>query len=135
MSAYVPEKLRQLVGRRAAWRCEYRRLPQHAARHKHEPDHILPRQHGGATEARNLALICWRCNRHKGPNVGSYDPATGVLTPFYNPRAQIWEEHFRLEGALIQPLTAEGRVTVRIFGFNDAARVEEREEWLRLGLY
>ncbi len=34
----------------------------------------------------NLALACLRCNRHKGPNVGSFDPLTGQLTPFFNPR-------------------------------------------------
>jgi hypothetical protein len=32
-------------------------------------DHIIARQHGGATELENLALACIHCNRFKGPNM------------------------------------------------------------------
>jgi hypothetical protein len=39
--------LRLLVASRADNRCEYCLLPQSMSLHKHEPDHILPRQHGG----------------------------------------------------------------------------------------
>ena len=96
------------------------------AAHRHEPDHIVPRQHGGQTTADNLALACMRCNRTKGPNIGSFDPETGVLVPLYHPRSQHWNEHFQLDGAMIRALTAEGRVTVKILQLNAAARVEER---------
>ncbi len=47
----ISEALRELVRQRAGNRCEYCLLPEHAALHKHEPDHIIPRQHGGKTEA------------------------------------------------------------------------------------
>jgi hypothetical protein len=83
----------------------------------------------------NLALTCMRCNRRKGPNVGSFDPETGELAPFYNPRTQAWNAHFKLEGALIQPLTPEGRVTVKILRLNDLDRLEERQRLIELGLY
>ena len=135
MSAYIPDKLRQFVWQRAAGRCEYCRLPETDANHKHEPDHIIPRQHDGETTTANLALTCWRCNRHKGTNLGSFDPATRAFSLFFNPRTQVWEEHFRLEGALLQPLTPEARVTARILRFNDSLRVAERGALLRMGLY
>ncbi|MBI3249705.1 MAG: HNH endonuclease [Deltaproteobacteria bacterium] len=77
MPSEVPAGLRQVVAERAAYRCEYCQLPQAAALHRHELDHILPRQHGGETLDRNLALACLRCNRYKGPNVGSFVPDTG----------------------------------------------------------
>ncbi len=94
--------------------------------HRHEPDHLVPLQHGGVTETGNLALACMRCNRHKGPNLGSLDPETGALVRFFNPRVQRWADHFRLDGPLIQPLTPEGRVTVKILRLNEEDRVAER---------
>jgi hypothetical protein len=128
-------ELRLLVMQRACQRCEYCLLPEAVSLHRHEPDHIIPRQHGGESSADNLALACLRCNRHKGPNVGSFDPLTGQLTPFFNPRQQQWEEHFRLEEAEIIPLTPEARVTVRILRLNDADRMAERQALLNAGLY
>ena len=74
MSVDIPAALRRLVTERAGGRCEYCLMPQSASAFAHEPDHIIPVQHGGKTEIGNLALACLRCNRHKGPNVGSFDP-------------------------------------------------------------
>src|ERR1051325_4967075 len=54
---------------------------------------------------------------------------------FFNPRADRWTEHFRLETATIHPLTLIGEVTARILSFNDSARLHEREELIRLGTY
>ncbi|MCB0172368.1 MAG: HNH endonuclease [Anaerolineae bacterium] len=127
--------LRQLVFDRANGRCEYCLLAQSVSAHKHEPDHIIPRQHDGETTAGNLALACARCNRYKGYNVGSYDPESGELVPFYNPRRQEWSDHFRLEGASIAPLTPEGWVTAKMLHFNDANRIEERERLMAVDLY
>ncbi|MCP4425409.1 MAG: HNH endonuclease [Chloroflexi bacterium] len=135
MSSDISASLRRQVQARAQYQCEYCLLPQAAALHKHEPDHIMPRQHGGITNADNLALSCMRCNRYKGPNVGSFDPETGALVPFFNPRIQKWREHFALRGAIIHPLTAEGRVTVLILRLNDGMRVAERKRLIKVGLY
>lgn len=110
----ISTDLRRLVEPRAGVCCEYCHLPQSVTLHRHEPDHIVPRQHGGETKADNLALSCLRCNRYKGPNVGSFDPETGKLVPFFNPRTQAWKDHFVLEKAIIRPLTPEARVTVKI---------------------
>ena len=135
MSGDIPAALRRLIAERAEGKCEYCRMPQAASAFEHEPDHIVPVQHGGKTKADNLALACLRCNRRKGPNVGSFDPETGALVPFYNPRSQTWKDHFRLDGAIIQPLTPEARVSVKIMQLNDEPRVEERKRLIALGLY
>jgi len=135
MTLELPERLRRLVIDRAGNRCEYCLLPQTAAFHRHEPDHIVPQQHGGVTEESNLALACMRCNRYKGPNVGSIDPITNRLVPFFNPRIDDWKEHFELEGGIIHPLTPEARVTVKILRLNDEARVIERIRLIAAGLY
>ncbi len=109
-------------------------LPEFVCLHKHEPDHIVPIQHGGETELDNLTLSCMRCNRYKGPNVGSFDPETGNLVPFFNPRLQNWADHFKVAGGIIHPQTAEGRVTVKIFRMNDEDRVQERGRLIEAGL-
>jgi len=135
MSAIVSPGLRRLVMMRANHRCEYCLLPEAVALHRHEPDHIVPLQHGGATEENNMACACFRCNRHKGPNIGSYDPVTGLLTPLYYPRRQTWRDHFKLNGAHIEPLTPEGRVTVLILQLNAPERVRERDLLFAAGYY
>jgi hypothetical protein len=133
MAAEVPASLRRLVAERAAYRCEYCKLPQAVALHQHEPDHIVPRQHGGETRESNLALACLRCNRYKGPNVGSFDPLTGMLVSLFNPRTQQWTSHFAWTGAIIRPLTPEARVTVRLLRLNDVDRVAERQRLVDTG--
>lgn len=136
MASDVSLELRRIVAVRAGHRCEYCRLPQSVALHKHEPDHIVPVQHGGNTEATNLALACMRCNRFKGPNVGSFDPHTGELVRFFNPRDDSWEDHFEFEeSGEIYPLTPEGRVTALILRLNDNDRVIERRVLYSAGLF
>ena len=135
MAAPIPPDLRRLIAERAGYRCEYCLLPQAAALHRHEPDHIVPLQHGGVTDLTNLALACLRCNRHKGPNIGSFDPLTGQLVPLFHPRLQVWDQHFQIVDAEIIPLTAEGRVTVRVLRFNDPDRLTERQRLLAARLF
>lgn len=135
MTSSPSAALRKFVAERAGNRCEYCLLPESLALHRHEPDHIVPVQHGGTTDESNLALACMRCNRFKGPNVGSFDPATGLLAPFFNPRKQAWLDHFQLAGHLIVPLTPEARVTVKLLRLNDADRVLERRLMLEAGLF
>lgn len=131
----IAADLRLLVAARAQNHCEYCLLSQTISPYKHEPDQIVPRQHGGETEKNNLALACLRCNRYKGPNLGSIDPLRGRLVRFYNPCTQDWTDHFELDGAVIRPLTAEARVTIKILRLNDEQRVLERQKLLDAGLY
>jgi len=135
MAGDLSAELRRLTSERAHFCCEYCLLPQDFAIHRHEPDHIVPVQHGGASESDNLAFACFSCNRYKGPNVGSYDPLTGMLTPFFNPRTQRWGDHFRFAEGAIEGLTPEGRVTAKILRFNDDDRVAERNLLLRAGVF
>ncbi|SRR5579885_623079 len=132
--SYISPALRQLVRERAAERCEYCRYPQAMALLTFEVEHVVAEKHNGATASDNLALACPYCNRFKGTDLGSLDPETGQLTPFYNPRTQRWADHFRLEGVRISPLTPEGRVTVAIFQMNHEDRIAEREHLVELGL-
>ena len=74
-------------------------------------EHIVPKKHHGTDDPDNLAWACIFCNLYKGPNLASFDPEIGELTRLFNPRRDRWEEHFRIEGALIVGLTPVGRTT------------------------
>lgn len=129
----VPAELRRLVRDRANGRCEYCLLPEADSLSAHQVDHVLSRKHEGETSADNLALACACCNKRKGSDLSSVDPETRALTPLFNPRQDRWEEHFRVVGVRIAPLSAVGRVTVRLLGLNHPARVLERELARALG--
>ena len=132
---YIPEALRQLVFERASGACEYCLIHQDVYLYPHEVDHIIPEKHRGLTDADNLCLSCMECNRHKGTDFASFDPETGDVTRLFNPRTDQWAEHFRLEGASIQPLTAIGRVTVFVLALNDEMRRQERAALMKMGRY
>ncbi|HEY9838510.1 MAG TPA: HNH endonuclease signature motif containing protein [Vampirovibrionales bacterium] len=123
---YISASLRRLVEERANYRCEYCLLPANVAFFSHEIDHIIAHKHGGITEANNLALTCWRCNRHKGSDLGSFDPETAEFSFLFNPRTQEWIEHFTREQVTILGVTPEGRTTVKLLQMNTQERLTER---------
>jgi len=123
---YIPTTLRRQVIERAGNRCEYCLLPAEVAFFPHEVDHVVAEKHEGATDIDNLALACWRCNRHKGSDLTSFDPQTRQLSPLFNPRTQLWSEHFAYERERIIGLTPEGRTTVTLLRLNSEERLIER---------
>jgi len=125
--------LRRLVRERAGLRCEYCLLAEDDAYLPHEPDHVIATKHAGATDAANLALACFDCNRYKGSDIASIDSHGGRLTPLFNPRTQSWREHFQAVAGRIVPVTSVGRVTVSLLRMNLAARVEVRDGLMALG--
>lgn len=133
--SYVPAPVRRLVRLRARNRCEYCLLPDDVSLYPHEVDHVVAAKHGGPTHESNLCLSCWVCNRYKGSDLASIDPQTGAVTPLFQPRQDLWSEHFRLAGAVIDGVTPRGRATVRLLRFNDAEQMELRGLLLSLGLY
>lgn len=103
-----------------------------------ETDHVISVKHGGTTEENNLALACLTCNRNKGSDISSLAPGTETLVRFFNPRADRWSDHFRLDsadGITIVPLTDIGEATARILGFNTGERLLERQALSEVGRY
>lgn len=124
---YISVALRRLISERAKHRCEYCLLPEEFSSLPHEPDHIIPRKHGGTTTEDNLALACFWCNRLKGSDLAGFDPHTTQATPLFNPRQHDWEVHFQLDEARINPLTPEGRATTVLLKFNRSDRLAARQ--------
>ena len=57
-------------------------------------EHIRPIVLDGKTVAENLAYSCLGCNSHKATKIEAVDPISEKTAPFFNPRTQIWHEHF-----------------------------------------
>ncbi|BAY79459.1 hypothetical protein NIES25_59440 (plasmid) [Nostoc linckia NIES-25] len=128
MSSYsISKELRQLVVKKASGRCEYCLIHQDFSIYTHEVDHIIALKHGGETIIENLALSCLSCNRHKGSDFATIDWITQEIVSLFNPRRQIWGEHFYLEGARIEGKTQIGQATARLLQFNVANRLLQRQ--------
>lgn len=134
MARWISAELRQTIADRAKFLCEYCLIAEADTFYGCQVDHIISLKHGGSSETENLAYACALCNRAKGSDVGSVS-TSGEFTRFFNPRTDRWAEHFSLEQAAIRPVTPVGEVTARILGFNDSARLHEREEMIRFGKY
>ena len=94
--SHIGADLRREVTRRAANCCVYCLLNQDAVFFRFEIDHIIAEKHRGTSTSHNLCLSCPDCNAYKGSDIGSIDPVTGELTPLFNPRTQVWSDHFLL---------------------------------------
>jgi hypothetical protein len=129
----IPAALRRQVRARAGERCEYCLLPASVAFFPHEVDHVIAAKHGGGGEMANLAFACWRCNRHKGTDLGSFDPLTGEYSFLFNPRRHQWADHFVLEHEAMIGLMPEGPTTIRLLQLNTGERVAERRRLLAAG--
>ncbi len=131
----MDKHLERQVWQRAANVCEYCRLPRAGSRLPLHVEHIVARQHGGRTEASNLAIACSRCNLHKGPNLSGIDRRTGRVVKLYNPRRHKWGRHFRWNGPSLVGLTATGRATIAVLAINDASAVKVRRELIAEGIF
>ena len=132
---HIADALRQLVIARASGRCEYCLLHQDDVPFSHHIDHIIPLKHGGQTEPGNLALACFECNRRKGSDLTAIDPMDGAIAPLFNPRSQVWKDHFVLEGAQLVGLTPVGRATIVLLRLNDRTRLVQRQVLIEAGRY
>ncbi|CUS06046.1 Restriction endonuclease [Candidatus Promineifilum breve] len=122
----ISAQLRQRVSARANNQCEYCLLSERDSTVNHTIDHIRALKHGGTSDADNLALACVVCNRNKGSDIATIDPENKILVRLFDPRRDIWQDHFMLDGANIVGLTPSGRGTVSILQFNEPTRVQDR---------
>jgi hypothetical protein len=135
MASRIPARLRRAVECRAEFVCEYCLIHADNVYVGCQVDHVVSEKHGGPTTLDNLALACSFCNRQKGSDIGSIDKATGQFIRLFNPRADLWSEHFRLVGVRIAWKTPVGEATVRLLKLNSPMRIEEREILKRHGKY
>jgi hypothetical protein len=131
----MEKSLVQEVWRRAGNACEYCRMPQAFYGTRHQIDHVIAEQHKGPTTLDNLALACFPCNNHKGPNLSSVDPLTGKVVRLFNPRRDRWARHFAWDGPRLLGKTARGRATIELLAINHPDYVAVREALIAEGVF
>jgi hypothetical protein len=129
----IPAALRRLVVQQADNRCEYCGISQIGQVATFHIDHVVPVVAGGETITENLALACVSCSLRKGARQVLEDSKTGEIVSIFNPRQQVWKEHFVWDGVHIVGLTATGRATVRALDLNRSTMLAIRAEEELLG--
>src|SRR5574341_1487041 len=81
----------RLVHERASYRCEYCQTAQRVIGQAMDVEHIDP---AGGDHPVNLCLACSSCNLSKAQAISALDPETGLVVALFNPRTQVWSEHF-----------------------------------------
>jgi hypothetical protein len=127
-------EIRRLVHERADGCCEYCQTSEENSGQTMQVDHIDPK---GGNVLDNLCLSCWSCNNHKHKARLAADPETGAHVPLFNPRTQVWSEHFEwTDGSTrIRGLTPVGRATVARLRMNRAVIVVARRRWAEGGYH
>lgn len=133
--AYIPVELRRQVRIDSGGRCGYCHTLEALIGMPLEFEHLHPDAHGGATVRENLWLACTRCNDFKGDRMDAVDPETGETVSLFNPRTQIWGDHFAWspDGTLIIGMTPVGRATVGALRLNNEFIVVARRFWVEAG--
>jgi HNH endonuclease len=131
---------RQLVRQRANFLCEYCHSSEEGSTTRFTIDHRQPRSLAGSDDLNNLVLACHRCNMRRYNFTTAVDPQTDEVVPLFNPRTQVWFEHFSwsADGLRVVGLTAIGRATCKRLDVNDdehddGSIIKARRLWLRGG--
>lgn len=135
MRRKISKRLRELVAQRAGYRCEYCLIHESDTFYGCQLEHIISLKHGGTNDPDNLAYACAFCNYAKGTDIATFLDDTDHPVRLFNPRRDRWEDHFKLEGVYIVPVTNIGEATVRLLGLNHPLRLAERELLIRAGRY
>ena len=117
----VSPSTRRIVRERANLHCEYYHADEGWQFIRFTIDHVLPQAAGGSDDSENLALACRNCNERRGNRTEGRDPETSAVIPLFNPRRDIWAEHFSWDAERIRIIrhTRTGRATVEILDLND----------------
>ena len=134
-TARVGRRLRAQVLADAGGRRGYCRSSEEITGVPLEIEHLLPEALGGPARRSNLWAACRQCNALKSDRVEAYDPLTELLVPLFNPRDQVWVEHFGWVegGARIVGQTPTGRATVAALSLNRPLVVRARQRWVAVG--
>jgi HNH endonuclease len=125
---HVPLPMQRAVIERAKSYCEYCQLPVAFSPASFNFEHIIPLVKQGLTTLLNLAFSCGGCNAHKKDKIEALDPLTRQLMPLFNPRTDIWSDHFQWSDDDLQIIgtTPTGRATVQLLKVNREGNINLR---------
>jgi hypothetical protein len=73
---------------------------------------------------------------YKSHDLTGIDPITGTITPLFNPRQHVWNEHFKIKDDMtLAGQTPIGRTTVRVLQINLSERVTSRQALAEIDEY
>jgi hypothetical protein len=123
------------VEKRADSHCEYCHAPQRVSGYRFHVEHIIPSVQGGSDALRNRTLACATCNLAKADRTVGIDTQTRAEVALFNPRTQVWEDHFRWanDRQTIVGRTPTGRATVATLDMNNELHQETRRLWFETG--
>lgn len=98
-------------------------------------EHVIPRVHGGSSDTNNLALACPSCNLHKADRTTSHANPDTAAVAFFNPRSDVWTEHFEWDVYTLVGKTEVGRVTIQALDLNHERRIKIRQAEQLFGLF
>jgi len=133
----ISAKLREKIIDAAENRCGYCQTPQDLVPIPFEIEHITPKAAGGTDDEENLWLSCGVCNSFKHAKTHAVDPLTNTETPLFNPRRQVWSEHFEFSENQTEIVgkTVCGHATVASLKLNNARVVKMRKLWISVGWF
>jgi len=131
----VSKALRQHIAEQARYRCGYCLTQEVVSGVPLTVEHIIPKARGGQTIEENLWLSCRLCNEAKGVLTESLDPESGVTALLFNPRTQVWTDHFTwsADGTFVIGQTPIGRATVVALSLNSELHMRARAIWVEAG--
>ena len=120
MSKFVRISIRRKTKDRAQGLCEYCLCPESYSTSTFECEHIQPSSLDGTSDINNLAWACGGCNRIKSNRTSVKDIKSGRMVALYNPRQDVWEDHFKWSHNWLEliGLTPCGRATIEWLQLN-----------------
>lgn len=135
--AKIKKDLDETIRREAKNRCGYCLNPQELIPYKLEIEHLIPKASGGESTKENLWLACRECNAHKSAKTNAVDNLTGKTVKLFNPRTQIWNEHFEFSQNKTEIIgkTPCGRATVGCLQINNFYQTTARSIWVEMNKF
>ena len=126
MKIGIPSGIKKLVAERAEFRCEYCLMTEEDSFFSFQIDHIISLKHNGKTELNNLAYSYFPCNARKGSNISTLFLPDQELYPLFNPRTELWKDHFEFDKGWMVGKSKIGLATIQVLGLNSKERLAER---------
>lgn len=128
-------EVKEIVRSRAGDRCEYCQMHQSLQGATFHVEHIVPRSAGGTNDPANLAWACPSCNLHKSDRIRVSTSGSNESVLLFNPRTDLWTEHFEWDDYSVIGKTQTGRATVRQLDLNHERRQKVRQAEQLFGLF
>ncbi len=127
---------RDSVAERAKNSCEYCKSNQSYTPDIFTLEHSIPLSLNGSNDiSLNIALACGGCNTFKRSYVRGINPDTGIVEDLFNPRTDIWSDHFRWSEnyLFVLGITPIGKATVNLLHLNRETVVNLRAVLFLIG--